>query len=61
MNFPEVFALQPVSNQIPDQFFCTVFHVKIAENKCGGYAESPQIGLSLFKSMVPAGGIEPTA
>ena len=46
---------------IPDQFFCTIFDVKIGGKIRDGYAERPETGLSLFKSMVPAGGIEPTA
>jgi len=37
------------------------FDLKIEEKIRGGYAEGRKTGLSLFKSMVPAGGIEPTA
>jgi hypothetical protein len=38
-----------------------IFDVKIGEKIRGGYAEGPKTGLSLLKSVVPAGGIEPTA
>ena len=41
--------------------FCTIFDVKIGGRIRGRYAERPKTGLSLLKSMVPAGGIEPTA
>jgi hypothetical protein len=41
--------------------FCSIFDVKSNEKIRGRYAERPKTGLSLFKSMVPTGGIEPTA
>jgi hypothetical protein len=45
---------------ISDQFFCTIFDVIIGEKIRDKYAERPETRLSLFKSMAPEGGIEPT-
>jgi hypothetical protein len=42
-------------------FFRMIFDCKIEEKIRGGYAERAKTDLSLLKSMVPAGGIEPTA
>jgi hypothetical protein len=41
--------------------FCAISGMKIKGKIRGGYAEGYKTRLSLMKSMVPAGGIEPTA
>jgi hypothetical protein len=41
--------------------FCAISGMKIKGKIRGGYAEGYKTGLSPMESMVPAGGIEPTA
>jgi hypothetical protein len=40
---------------------CSLFAAKFWVRIRGGYTKGSKMGLSLMKSMVPAGGIEPTA